>query len=104
MIYQLNLTNTADIYEFQVDIDNNTYIFAIRYNTRNGLWYCDLKNDTGEHIISGVPLLLGVNLFSRFAYSEAPQRDFFIVNYNNQYIEMDYNNVGVDSFLQYEVA
>lgn len=104
MIYQLALNNINDIYEFQADIDNQTFIFKIRYNTRSGLWYCDLMDDEGTPIISGQPLLIGVNLFKRFNHTNAPQRDFFIVNYNNEYVEMDYDNVGVDAFMQYEVV
>lgn len=104
MIYELELNNKSDIYKFQVDIDNKTYIFNIRYNTRNELWHCDLMDDQENHIISGQPLLLGINLFKRFNHPDAPQRDFFIINYNNKYIEMNYDNVGVDTFLQYEVV
>lgn len=44
-------------YEYQVSLQGNSYIFRAYYNTRQELWFWELKTEAGIYVIRGEALV-----------------------------------------------
>lgn len=65
-IYEIPLT--ADNQQFSIDIGSRTYRMTLLW--RDLYWIMDLSNDRGEALVSGVPLVAGVDLLAQYAHLE----------------------------------
>ena len=92
-------------YRFRIDLDGTTYTLAIRYNTRENRWFLDVATAAGVLILSGIKVLLNVNLIERFAQSELPPGNLFILNSDeDSEVEPGLLDFGVNTLLLYEEA
>lgn len=71
-VFTLPMRNDLPWYEFKVDLTDVIYTLTVRYNSRMGRWLMDLKDASGTAIVAGVPLLIEVDLFSRFGRAALP--------------------------------
>lgn len=71
-------TSEYDFYEFTITLDGVVYGFLIKWNTRTGLWYFDLRNSDGETLASGIPMFPGLGLLSRFGRQDFPPGLLFV--------------------------
>lgn len=52
---------------FTTNLNGHSYQFTTNYNERNGVWSFDLADgETGDPIISGVPILIGCDLLGPY--------------------------------------
>lgn len=80
-IVSLPLGTASAWYTFRVGLSGVQYTFTIRYNSRMARWILDLADAQETPIITGVPLLIGLNLLGRFAgQTGVPIGKFYITD------------------------
>jgi hypothetical protein len=47
------------------------------YNERSDTWYCDIKDDAGNDLVSGVKMVPDVGLIERFGREDLPQGEMY---------------------------
>lgn len=87
--------------QFRTELDAVFYLFDFRFNTRATLWMMNMYDEGGNIILSGIALLLGVDLISRFQDSRLPPGPLFMMNVKNDNIEATRDNFGEDVLLLY---
>jgi hypothetical protein len=68
------------IYSYTVTLDNKTLIFTYRYNGRGGYWTLDLADESNEPILTGLKIVLGVNLIEKFIDDRLPSGGILAVD------------------------
>ncbi len=56
--------------QMQITLGTVAYNLVLRWNVPNNSWMMDILDDSGNQILSGVPLVTGEDLLSQFAYLE----------------------------------
>src|ERR1017187_4985383 len=54
--------------QIQITLGIVAYNLVLRWNVLNNSWMLDILDDSGNQILSGVPLVTGEDLLSQFAY------------------------------------
>jgi hypothetical protein len=72
-------------YEMSIPLDGTTFGLEFRWNTREGVWYFDVKTEAGDIVEAGIKVVLDWPLMSRcvdprrppgrFLASDTTQRD-----------------------------
>lgn len=70
-------------FEVATTIDGKQYIFNVRWNDRDGAWYFDLLDETGDPIMSGIKMVLGVLLGRRCVDPRKPNGALFMSDLSN---------------------
>ncbi len=91
-------------FSFRCELDGTVYAFHFRYNSRATGWAMDFKTGSGQRILSGVIVRLGVDLFAPYSGGLMPGGNLFAINYSNLYQEADRDNFGKDVKLIYKEA
>lgn len=87
--------------QFRTELDGTFYLFDFRYNSRADIWMMNIYDETGTIILSGIALLLGVDLITRFQDSRLPPGPLFLMNLKDENVEADRNTLGEDVVLLY---
>ena len=103
-IIQLPVNSDNSNYSFKVDLDDSTYMFRFRFNTRLDKWLMDIATEDEINLLVGIPLLPGTLLSSRFTDSRLPQGRLFIFNTVDENRECGRNDLGNDCLLLYDEA
>lgn len=61
-----------DNYQQQVTLQGADYIMVFAWNYRGGFWNLDLQDANGNPLLSGQPVLVGVNLLGQSANHSVP--------------------------------
>lgn len=54
--------------QIQITLGAVAYSLVLRWNVPNNTWMMDLLDDSGDQVLSGVPLLPGEDLLTQLAY------------------------------------
>lgn len=80
---------------FSVTINDVTYDARVILNSRTGVWTIDLSSN-GSEVISGVPLLSGVDIFAQYTI---PISNVYAVNLENLRQDPSRDSLGTSSKL-----
>jgi hypothetical protein len=87
--------------QFRTVLDTKFYLLDFRFNSRATIWMMNISDENNNTIISGIPLLLGVNLLAQYQDSRLPIGPLFIFNAKDENVEADRNSLGEDVLLLY---
>lgn len=65
-IYEIPLSSTPQT--FQISLVGVTYTLTTQWNTFNNAWTLDIADINSNPIISGIPLITGVDLLAQYEY------------------------------------
>jgi hypothetical protein len=65
-VYEVPLQSIAQ--QVSITINGVTYIFVVYWNWVNQTWVLDIQDSNGNPLLTGTPLVTGVNLLAQFAY------------------------------------
>lgn len=80
MIYELPMTDDAS-QEFISTIDKVKYLFRVQLNVRADIWTIDISTSVDNPIITGLPLVMGVDLLSTERFARGM---LFLVDYSGR--------------------
>ena len=64
--YLLAADSAAPDQKFAVDLNDETFVFRVKYNTRAGKWFLSMSDEEEAAIFSGAPMALGINYFDLY--------------------------------------
>jgi hypothetical protein len=64
--YEIPLTASAQ--SFSIALAGTTYQFTVTWNAINVSWMIDIADASGNAIVSGIPMVTGVDLLDQFDY------------------------------------
>jgi hypothetical protein len=53
---------------FNIALAGTTYDFTVRWNMPNASWIIDIADASGNPIVSGIPMVTGVDLLEQYGY------------------------------------
>lgn len=53
---------------FNIALAGTTYGFTVRWNVPNASWVIDIADSSGNAIVSGIPMVTGVDLLEQYGY------------------------------------
>lgn len=78
-----------------------TYTLTVRFNDQqNPCWVMNIDDDSGNRIISGIPLVTGCDLLEQFEYLDLPGQLTVQTDHDPSAVPT-YTDLGVSSFLYY---
>ncbi len=90
--------------EFRTPLDGIFFLLSFRFNSRAAVWIMNISDENSVTIVSGIPLLLGVDLLGRFQDSRLPAGSLFLNNFSESNVEAAKDNLGTDVLLLYNKA
>lgn len=101
-LYTIPVTN--DPQTFQISLAEKNYICTCKFNSAaDGGWVLDfLDFDTSEPIVANIPLITGTNLLAGLDYLGFGGK-LYVKTDGSDYAVPTYENLGVESFLYFEV-
>lgn len=78
---------------FDIDIAGKRYTMSFTYNGRNLAWTIDLSL-AGVLLLSGIPALIGVELFQGHATPDVP-RNIFMIPVSDTTKDPDFSELGI---------
>ena len=100
-LLKLPLRHDVYHYSYSIELDSILYNLEFRYNTHAAKWIMDISTNLFEPIITGIPLLLGVNLFGRYVNANLPPGILFLVNMGISNEDGDRDDFGDNVILMY---
>lgn len=92
-------------YEFRVDLDGVVYTLAVRYNSREGRWFLDIKDASNVPITMSIKIVLNVELIRIYQQPELPPGSLFVLNSDSDSeVEPSLNDLGINTLLLYQEA
>lgn len=79
-------------YQFQVDLEDNTYLFTVRWNVESAAWYLNIEGVSNTVDYKGIKLVTGVNLLKPYAILELGA--LYMIDNEEQGLDPDYDNIG----------
>lgn len=79
---------------FDVDVDNKRYSIVLKFNSRSSVWIASLSLG-GTLLLSGVPLVAGVELFQGHALGTEPS-NLFMIPVADPAVDATFSTLGVD--------
>jgi|GEM_PF-1912149 len=104
VLFTLPFDNLDANFEERIDLEDTTYIFWVRYNTRMARWVLSIKTDDNENIVMGLPLLTGVDLLERFKDERLPQGTLTAINLNSDTDEGERDDLGEGLIVVYQTS
>lgn len=102
-VQELPLRSDFKAYNFQVDLDGQTYTLRFRFNTRMGRWIMDIADAAGVDILTGVVVLTNLPLTDQYLHLEAmPQGRFIAIDETGENKDAGENDLGNDVKVVYE--
>jgi hypothetical protein len=91
---------------FKITLNNNDYLFSFKWNRISNCWILDISDPIGgEGILTGIPLITGVDLLEQFPYETIGENGHFIVYTAAIRVAPDsvptFDNLGVEGRLFY---
>jgi hypothetical protein len=87
--------------QIRTEFDRKFYLLDFRYNTRADIWMMNIYDENSAIIITGIALLLGVDLLSIYQDERLPPGPLFLMNLKNSTTEANRDNFGTDVLLFY---
>lgn len=67
-------------YSFTMELEQANYRFKFRFNSRMSRWFMDIQDTDETDIITGIPMLTGTDLLSRFVDDNLPPGQFICLD------------------------
>lgn len=100
----INIENAADgPFLFTVDLDGVDFVLNFEFNIRDGFWYMDVLNTAGEHIRSGLKVVVNFPLLTRWRETGVrPEGELFVIDTRPTPTDPGLEDLGVNGILLYE--
>jgi hypothetical protein len=98
------LRNDLFKYKYRIDLDGTTYSMDYRFNPRIERWVLDFKDFQETPIVTGIILLLNVDLLGKFVLPLIPPGTLFLFDINGSGLEMGKDDPNINHLLLYEEA
>jgi len=101
-VQELPVRSDFKAYSFQVNLDGQVYEIKIRFNTRVGRWYINIKDTSGNEILSGIKLLTNIPLIGQYqSLANLPPGEFMCIDETGYNKDAGINDLGNDVKLVY---
>jgi hypothetical protein len=95
------LRNDLGAYDFDIELDGEIFLFALRYNYRMSLWILDIRDVDGTDILCGLPLVCGDDLLKEYVKETKPKGKLYVINLTESDVNPDRTALEADAFLYY---
>ena len=96
LVFKIPLIQEAQ--KFNIILNNVTYLLRLQWNTKSQAWVLDILTETESPLVSGIPLVPGVDLLGQYSY----------LNFGGQLIAtsespspVSYSNLGISGQLYF---
>lgn len=93
-VQQLPLEGGQAFQTFGTTLLSTNYIVNLRWNTRDAAWYFDLLDQNEAPIVSGIKILLGVELGRRTTDQRMPKGVFWAADLSGQGLDATFFDLG----------
>lgn len=93
-VQQLPFVGSVAFQEFGTALAGIPYIFRLRWNTRDAAWYFDLFDANRSPIVSGIKIVLGVELGRRTTDARMPPGVLWASDLSNQGLDATFDDLG----------
>jgi hypothetical protein len=99
-VFEIPLTGVSQ--RFGITLANVRYILTVRWNSKVSSWFLDIADSGNIPVLSGIPLVTGVDLLEQFEYLGLGGQLFVQTDGDAQAIPT-YENLGTSSHLYFVV-
>jgi len=100
-IRELPVRSDIFAYTFLTTLEQNDYLFTLRFNSRQDRWIMDIQLPDETDLLIGIPLLVSFPLTFRFRDTRLPPGQFFVIDETGQERNPTRDNLGTDIKLLY---
>ncbi len=100
ILSKIPIANELGAQQFTIELDGNVYNFHFRYNYRMSLWIMDIHDEEDDALLTGIPLVTGVNLLHQYVAEELPTGHLIVVNETDD-TAPDRYTMGKEAFIYY---
>jgi hypothetical protein len=100
-VAQIPLRSDIFQYFFQITLSNVVYKFTVRYNGRMDRWILNIDDISGNQILSGIPLLININLLSQYPTLNILSGNLYCIDNSQKFIQPTQFSFGYNNFLVY---
>lgn len=93
-VQQLPLVGGLAFQSFGTTLLATNYIINLRWNTRDAAWYFDLLDQNESPIVSGIKIVLGVELGRRTTDQRMPKGVFWAADLSGQGVDATFDDLG----------
>lgn len=101
-IYEIPLQPSAQT--LRIRLSGVYYNLTILWNNFNNTWTLDIADDAGNGILSGIPLVVGVNLLQQYDYLNFGGMlvaNVDVTGFTDNSTNPTYENLGIDGHLYF---
>lgn len=80
MSVRLPIRQEGPRFTFACELEGVSYTFAFRWNDRDGGWYMEISDATGDPIVSGIKVVIGILLLGRATSKLLPPGDLLAID------------------------
>lgn len=88
-------------YDFTIDLEERIYTITMRFNERKGRWVMDIADAGGVALLTGVIILVDINITDQYVNDDLPPGRFFAVDITGERKNPGENDLGNDVKLFY---
>ena len=100
----INNAEGSSYFEKRISLDGRDYILRFLFNTREEKWYLDINDQDNVPIVSGLKLVLNIDLVRRLTDERRPKGALHVfenASSNEQQIDPGLSSLGLDIQLVY---
>lgn len=90
----LPLRSDAAAFSFRTTLASEEFVFAFRYNQREGAWYLSLYDTDVEPIVLGVKVVVGIPLFRGCVDARKPKGTLVAIDSTQQDLDPGLTDLG----------
>lgn len=81
----------------RITLKGESFLFVLKFNTRNESWYLDIQTTLEEAIVSGIKIMPNQNLTYRQKYKTSlPDGNLWCIRGKNDFSDIGRDNLGID--------
>lgn len=101
----LPFTSSLAKERFRTTLDDTTYEFLYRFNFRTQRWTMTIRDDAGNDLLTGIPIICNSLLLKNYQYNlNLPQGKLIAINLVEDGIPPTRETLGTDVIVAYEDA
>jgi hypothetical protein len=97
----LPMRNDLPFYQYKIALSATQFTLVMRFNGRMNRWILDVNDQSGNPILSGIPVLIRRNLTGQYAYLAVPQGTLFALDDTGQDTQPTQFSFGLDHTVWY---
>jgi hypothetical protein len=98
---QLPVRSDLPAYQFQTELEEETFFFDFEWNERGQYWTMTISNSDEEVIIAGIRLVSGISLLEQFTVAGRPKGRILCVDTTGKNIDPSISDFGSRVLLMY---